>query len=79
MAVYELWECESANRIGVYQTEDAALAAVRAQPDHAIWETVALIRLTDDHEDTHELIAEGRALVDRALIAAADAAERGQA
>lgn len=77
LIVYELWEYHSANRLGEYDREDAALAAVRAQPDYERWETVGLIRRTGDHEDTHALIAEGRELVDRA-IAAADAAERGQ-
>jgi hypothetical protein len=64
---YELWDSETGNRVGKYPTEDAALHAVLEDirvhgRDSEVVLTLGLLR-----RDPDDLIAEGPALVERAL------------
>lgn len=68
---YELWDAEIGNRVGRFPTEAAALAAVREDVarlgrDSAAVLTLGLLLHDANHVDGG-LIAEGAALVDRAL------------
>jgi hypothetical protein len=66
--MFQLWEMESANLVGSYETEDAALAVVRKAMDthgrDAI-ESLALIR--ESARGRLSPVAEGPLLADLAL------------
>lgn len=64
---HELWDTEFANLIADFPTEDAALAAVRAEVEARGSNAVAHLALgyEDENGDTHP-IAAGLALADRA-------------
>ena len=71
---YELWDAETGNRVGRFPTEQAALAAVREDVarygrDSDAVLTLGLLLHDPDHEGGG-LVAEGAALIDRALGAA---------
>lgn len=72
--MYELWDGETGNRVGVYPTEEAALRALAedvARYGRESEEITALALLQRD-SDGHgaALIAEGAALIERALATA---------
>ena len=65
MVKYELWDSETANRLGVYPDEAAALAEVRESLDEDppdLWQSVGLLRIADVAADD-ALIAEGDELI----------------
>ena len=67
---YELWSKLSRSIVGAFPTEEAALAAVRDAVDtygRAYAEGLAVIR--EDRRGRSKVVAEGPALVDRALAA----------
>ncbi len=68
---YELWDFETRNRIGLYPTEEAALAAVRDDIDtHGRDSDVVTTLALFQHDPLMiggGVIAQGPALVDRAL------------
>jgi hypothetical protein len=74
---YELWDIESGNLVGAYETEAEALATVREVidlRDLSYADALALVR--DDDQPDIETIAVGAALVARAQsMHVADAAE----
>ena len=68
---YELWDSETGNRVGKYPTEDAALRAVledirRYGRDARAIVSLGLLQRDPDRQQGR-LIAEGTALVERAL------------
>ena len=72
---YEIWDVESANLVGSYATEGAALAAVRDAvrlTDESAALGWALAR--EDRRGTTTTIASGRNLLDRAALWQASAA-----
>lgn len=73
---YELWTLDTGNMVANYDTEAAALAGIRryveAHGREAIWDW-ALAR-NGDNESDFQLIAEGNALAERALVACMDSA-----
>lgn len=68
---YELWDAETNNRVGRFETEDAALAAVREDVQRYGRDADAVTSLGliahDPARVAGGLIAEGPALVERAL------------
>lgn len=65
--IYELWDIESGNLVGAYETEAEALATVREVidlPEGSYTEALALVR--DDDQADVETLAAGAALVARA-------------
>ncbi|MGH2600204.1 MAG: hypothetical protein ACRDJ9_12565 [Dehalococcoidia bacterium] len=70
--VYELWDTESANRLGEYVSEGQALAVVHAALKRVPREEVATWALLyfEEGKDS-KAIAEGEALIDLASRAAA--------
>lgn len=72
---FQLWETESANLVGSYLTEDAALAIVRDAIDQHGREIVdTLLLLQEEPGGRFTKIAEGLALVDLALARTSPAA-----
>jgi hypothetical protein len=72
---FQVWETESANLVGSYATEDAALAIVRRAIDAHGREAVAtLLLLREDERGRLAKIAEGTALGDLALASTTPAA-----
>lgn len=72
--VYELWDLETGNAVGDFQTEADALDFVRWRlredsRDSAV--ALAMLAIADDGEMTS--VAEGEALLQRALAAEAHA------
>jgi hypothetical protein len=68
---YELWDTESRNVVGEYETEDEALAVVR----HAIdrdgpGAADSLMLAFEDRTGRSRMIASGAELADRARVAA---------
>lgn len=73
--MFQLWEMESANLVGSYPTEDAALAVVRtAIEKHGRESMDAIVLRREGARGRLTKIAEGIALVDRALAGASPAA-----
>lgn len=73
--MFQLWEMESANLVGSYPTEDAALAVVRAAIEkHGRESMAAVVLLREGARGRLTKIAEGAALVDRARAGASPAA-----
>ena len=69
--IYELMDVESANLVGTYETEAAALAVVRAAiREHGPHYVEAFALGTSDEEGEGEQIAAGAALAARVLAAA---------
>jgi hypothetical protein len=64
---YELWDSETGHRVGTYPTEQAALAAVAEDVGRYGRDAEAVLTLGLLRRDPDDLVAEGRALVDRAL------------
>jgi hypothetical protein len=65
---YELWEAATANMIGDYPTENAALGAVRAEIDvHGRGYVDTLVLVHEEQRGRSRTIAPGPALADRAL------------
>jgi hypothetical protein len=67
---YQLWDLATGNCVGAFDSEAAALAEVRAGVDEdgeASFDAVALLH-AGQRPDEIQPIAEGRALVARALI-----------
>jgi len=65
---YEIWDTESRNLQGTYDTEAAALAVVaRAIAEHGEPYAESLLLGYEDSSGRSRLIAVGRDLVDRAL------------
>ena len=69
MAVlYDLWDLETANLVGTYESEQAALEDVaNAVLVHGRQAVETLLHGREDDEGRSDLIAEGAVLVDRAL------------
>ncbi|HET8524494.1 MAG TPA: hypothetical protein VFL82_14755 [Thermomicrobiales bacterium] len=66
--VYELWDRETANQIGSYETRDEALAVVREAILSAGVTVVATVALGCEDDDGNTIvIAAGRDLADLAL------------
>lgn len=66
--LYELWDLETANLIGTYESEHAALEDVaNAVLIHGRQAVETLLLGREDADGESHLIAEGAALVDRAL------------
>lgn len=73
--MFQLWEMESANLVGSYPTEDAALDMVRkAIEKHGRESMDAIVLLREGARGRLTKIAEGAALADRALAGASPAA-----
>jgi hypothetical protein len=67
---FQLWDLATGNCVGAFDSEAAALAEVRAgvsEDGEASFDAVALLRAGQQPDDIQP-IAEGRALVARALI-----------
>jgi hypothetical protein len=62
--VYEIWDIDSGNRLGGFDTQDAALVEVKHAPDHHGEAYVASLLLdAEDDQGRTRLIAEGIQLV----------------
>ena len=76
---YELWDSDTGNRVGKYSTEEAALGALREDirrygRDAQVIVSLGLLQRDPDRRQDR-LIAEGPALVERALaLASVDSA-----
>ncbi|MGH2353058.1 MAG: hypothetical protein ACRDI2_04625 [Chloroflexota bacterium] len=70
MVAYELWETESGNLIDTFPTEEEALADVRATITEFGRESVVTYALAHETRRRTKLIAQGDALVARALAGA---------
>ncbi len=69
MTTYTLWDTESARRIGAYTDIENALDVVRrdiARGKDYLWNSGALVQLTDDDADEHIVLFEDEALIERA-------------
>jgi hypothetical protein len=69
-AVFELWDVDTGNAVGEYETEAAALAVVQQAllaPASGGAESLALVRV--DRRGHSRVLAKGRTLVDRARSA----------
>jgi hypothetical protein len=65
---YELWSKTSRSIVGAFATEDAAFAAVRdAVETHGRSYAEGLAVIREDRRGRSKAVAEGSALVDRAL------------
>lgn len=65
---YELWDADTGNALGTYDTEDAALQVVRAtikSNGREVVQSVGLLRVSA--RGRGELVAQGEDLVARAL------------
>ncbi|MFN8634177.1 MAG: hypothetical protein U0893_10000 [Chloroflexota bacterium] len=66
--MFQLWEAESANLVGSYETEDEALSVIRkAIEKHGPESVESILLLREGSRGRLAKIAEGVALVDRAL------------
>jgi hypothetical protein len=73
--MFQLWDEESANLLGSYSTEDAALSIVRDVVEKHGREAIdAILLIRDDTEEQLTEIASGVALVDLALARTSPAA-----
>ena len=73
--MFQIWEAESANLVGSYETEDAALAIVRsAVQKHGRDAVESLALLREEIGTGLTPVAEGAALVDLALARTSPAA-----
>ena len=69
---YELWDTETANLIGTYDTEEQALSVVLSVIHTRGRSAAGTLFLGVEHEDGASTpVAEGEALVERALTVAA--------
>lgn len=67
--IYELFDTESANQVGVYETEEAALAVVRdAVRAHGLDAVATLALGREDEAGDTTVIASGIALAELAMI-----------
>jgi len=78
---YELWDGETGNRVGKYPTEEAALRAIIEDvglygADSEAIVSLGLLQRDPDHLQDR-LIAEGRALVERARALGDTAGAKG--
>lgn len=72
---FQLWEAESANLVGSYRTEDAALDVVRqARETHGDDAVASLVLLREDARGRLTKIADGATLTERALARSTPAA-----
>ena len=72
---FQLWEIDSANLVGSYETEEAALAVVRTAIEKHGREAVdTIMLLREGARGRLTTIAEGAALVERALSRTSPAA-----
>jgi hypothetical protein len=72
---FQLWDTESANLVGSYASEDAALAVVqKAVEVHGPAAVASLLLLQESARGRLKRIAEGSALVDLAIKRATSAA-----
>ena len=75
---YELWDTETNNIVGAYESETAALAVVRgAMAAHGMGYTDELALLREDSRGNVETLAVGDALAERARITSMEAASVG--
>jgi len=73
--MFQLWEIESANLVGSYETEDAALVVVcKAIEKHGREAVESIMLLREGSRGRLTTIAEGAALADRALSRTSPAA-----
>lgn len=73
--MFQLWEAESANLVGSYPTEEAALLVVRAAIERHGRETLdSLVLLREEVRGQIIPVAEGAALADLALTRTSPAA-----
>jgi hypothetical protein len=70
---YELWDSGTGNRVGKYPTEQAALEAVAEDVGRYGRDAEAVLALGLLRRNPDELVAEGPALVERALASTATA------
>ncbi len=73
-ASYELWELDTGNLVGGYETEAAALVIVRRSIERYGRESVATLGLAREARGRTTTIAVGDALATRALAAEASPA-----
>jgi hypothetical protein len=66
---YALWDLETGNLVGAYDTEDAALAVVRRSIAQCGRGSVVALALARESPGRTRNIAQGEALADRALAA----------
>ncbi len=67
---YELWNTRTGNMFGAFESEDAALAAVRrAIESHGRSYAERLLLGREDHSGQSRKIADGAELIERALTA----------
>jgi hypothetical protein len=69
-ATFALWDLETGNLVGAYDTEAAALAVVRRSLAQWGRESVATLALVRESRGRTRALAEGEALAERALAAA---------
>jgi hypothetical protein len=69
-APFALWDLETGNLVGAYDTEAAALAAVRRSIEHHGRQSVAPLALAREGRGRTRAIAQGEDLAERALAAA---------
>jgi hypothetical protein len=69
-ATFTLWDLETGNLVGAYDTEAAALAVVRRSIERWGRESVAALALARESRGRTQAIAAGAALAARALAAA---------
>lgn len=72
MAIYTLWDTESARQLGEYTDIENAFAVVRRDIGRGkgyLWNNSALIQLTGDDEEEHIVLFEDEELVERARAA----------
>ena len=77
--LYELWDFESRNLLGAYETEDEALAIVRVMLDEYGAGAVRLWGLGHDRRGKLVSLVEGEALARRALEATSSSLHRSGA
>jgi hypothetical protein len=65
--VYAIWDTDSANLVGSYDTEGDALADVRDAVERFGWDYARAWGLAIHDGDDVEKLAEGDELIDRAL------------
>lgn len=70
-ATFALWDLETGNLVGAYDTEDAALTIVHRSIQQWGRESVATLALARETRDKTTALAEGEALAERAQAAVA--------
>jgi hypothetical protein len=70
---YELWDNGTGNRVGAYPTEQAALDALAEDVGRYGRDSEAVLTLGLLRRDPDQVVAEGAALIDRALARTAPA------